>query len=76
MESPDQIFAARVIDTCLATDGRVDLCQQRGWDLHETDTALIAGGCETGHVTDHTTAQSDDQIVARKTIGDQHIENA
>jgi 3-dehydroquinate synthetase len=41
-----------MIDSGLASDGGVDLRQQRGWYLHEIDAALVAGRGEPGHVAD------------------------
>ena len=61
MEGADHVLAARVVDRGLAADRGVDLREQRGRHLHESDAALVDRRGESGQVADHAAAQGDDQ---------------
>ncbi len=74
-EGTDHVFAARVIDTGLAADRRIDLCQQRRRHLNEGHTALVRSGGEAGQVADHTTAQGNDRRATVAALGEQGVED-
>ena len=46
-----------MIDRSFATHRGVHLRQQCGRHLHKIDTALIAGGSESGQIADHSSAE-------------------
>ncbi|MNZ94076.1 hypothetical protein D3C78_1131770 [compost metagenome] len=64
-----------MVDAGLAADRRVDLGQQGGRHLDEVDAALIAGGSEAGHVTDHAATQGDHGGAAVVPCSQQAIED-
>ena len=76
MKRADEVLAAGMVDAGLAADRRIHLREQRGWNLHERDAALVTGGREAGHVADHAAAQRNDAGIARKAVGDEHVEHA
>ena len=75
VEGADHVLAARMVDRGLAADRRVDLREQRGRHLHESDAALVDRGGEAGQVADHAAAQGDDQAVAPAARGEQGVEH-
>ena len=75
MEGADHVLAARVVDGGLAAHRGIHLGQQGGGDLDKVHAALVAGGGETHHVTDHTAAQRHQRGGARVPLGHQGVEN-
>ena len=73
MEGADQVLALGRINAGLAADRGVDLRQQCGGHLHEVQPAPDAGGCETGEVADNAAAESDDEVAALDTRGDDRL---
>ena len=61
IERADQVLAERVIDPDLAPDGAVDLCQERGRDVHQCNAAQIGGSGESGHVADDAPSEGDER---------------
>ena len=75
MKRTDQILAARVIDSGLAADRRVDLREQRRGDLHVAHAPLVAGRREARNVADHPAPQGQYRGIAIHFLGDQRIEH-
>ncbi len=66
VEATDQIFAGGEIDTGFATDRRVDLRKEGGWDLDVVNAAHVDGSEEAGDVADDAAAEGDEE---RGTVG-------
>ena len=62
MESADKVLAMRRVDTGLASDRAINLCQKAGRYLYETNSAPQNCRCEPGQVPDHPAAQGDHDI--------------
>src|SRR5205085_9006779 len=73
VECTEQIFSLRRVDPGLATDGGVDLGQQRGRDLHEIDAAAQDRRREPREIAHYTAAECDHQIVALDLRRDQRF---
>ena len=61
MKCADKIFASGEIHANLATHGAIDLREERGWHLYKINAAQIGGGCESGHIADNATTESNDE---------------
>ena len=61
IESADEIFAERVINGDLASDGGVDLSEQRGRDLNERHAAEESSGDEAGKIADDASSEREDR---------------
>ena len=57
MKRPQQILAGLQIHAGLAADGRIDLRQQRGWNLNHRNSAHEDGGQERAHIPHHSAAK-------------------
>jgi hypothetical protein len=57
VERADHVLAQRVIDRRLAADGRVDLSQDRGRELHEVDSAHVSRRREARDIADGAAAE-------------------
>ncbi len=75
MERANHVLAAQVVDGGLAADRGVDLREQRGGHLHESDAALVDRRGEPGQVADHAAAQGDDQPVPAEARGEQGVDH-
>ena len=64
VESADQVLPFRQIHAGLAADGAIDLSDERGRHVHQSDAAKIAGGNESGDVADDASARSHEQRAA------------
>ena len=76
VKGADQVLAGGMVHAGLAADRGVDLREQRGRQLDEIDTALVAGGGEPGHVADHAPAERGDARVAVEARLDHGVEDA
>ena len=76
VKGADQVLAGGMVHACLAADRGVDLREQRGRQLDEIDTALVAGGGEPGHVADHAPAERGDARIAVEARLDHGVEDA
>ena len=65
VERANQVLAAGVVDAGLAADGRVDLGEQRRRQLHEVDSALVAGRRKAGEIAHHSAAEREHRAIAR-----------
>ena len=61
MKCAYKIFASGEIHANLATHGAIDLREERGWHLYKINAAQIGGGCESGHIADNATTESNDE---------------
>src|SRR6266567_314696 len=57
-------FAARVVNAGFATDGGIDLGQQRGRKLHQRYSPQVSGGGITCQVADDAASKRDDGFTA------------
>src|SRR5690242_14540725 len=64
IEGADEVLAFRKINSGLSADSAIDLRDQCGGNVNETDSAQIAGGDETRHVANNSTADSHDESAA------------
>ena len=64
VEGTDQVFGPGVIDGNFASDRAVDLCQQSGGDLYESDASGVSGCNKPGHIPDHSTSNGHNQRLA------------
>ena len=60
VERADQVLAEPMVDAHLAADGAVDLREQRGRNVRESDAAQPGRRREAGHVADHAAPDRDD----------------
>ena len=67
VKGTDEVLAMAGVDAGLATDRTVDLRQQRGWYLDETDTAANNCGRKSCKISDDATAEGNDVIIALHT---------
>ena len=75
VKSADHVFTQRVVDRRLTTHRRIDLRQQRRWNLHKRHAAHIAGRGKAGHVAHHTAAQSKQHGLAVAAVLQQCVKN-
>ena len=61
IEQPDEILALGHVDCRFAADRGIHLGEQGCRHLREIDAALQRSSGETGNISDHATAQCDDQ---------------
>ena len=61
-EGAHQVLALGQVHAGLAADGRVDLGQQRGGDVHVGRAPVVGGGGEAGHVGDDAAADGHDHV--------------
>ena len=61
-ESPDQILALGQVDPGLSADGRIDLGQQRGGDVHVGGAPVEGCRREPGQVGDDAAPHGDDDV--------------
>ena len=64
-----------MIDRGLTADGGIHLCEQRGRQLHEVDTALEARGGVPRDVADDASAEGEEARVAMKARVDEAIDD-
>ena len=64
MEAANQIFAAAQIDTCFASDSRVDLGEERRGDLQDRDAAHEDSREEASDIGDNASAEANDEAAA------------
>ena len=67
VEGADEILASSGVDPGLASDRRVDHCQQRRRDMHDADPAKPRCGDEAGEIGRRTPTEADDRVIARET---------
>lgn len=61
VEGADQVLAAGEVDPDLTADRAVDLGEQGGGDLDESEAAEVGGGDEPGEVAGDASAQGDEE---------------
>ena len=66
MEGTDQVLAAGQVDTHLAANRGINLCQQRRRHMGQPDAPQVGGGREPCHVADHAAAKCHD---GRRAVG-------
>ena len=75
MERTHKVLARNRIDPGLPSDRAVNLRQQTGRHLHEPYTTPDDRGREPGQITNHSTTESHQQIVALGLFGNQPLNN-
>ena len=58
IEGADEILPFRQVDAGFAADGAIDLSDERGRHVNNSDAAQVAGGDKSGNVSDHTSSRS------------------
>jgi len=64
VETPDQVFALRQVDTGFAADARIDLREEGCGHLDVGDAAHVNAGEESAYVADDAAAEGDQQRAA------------
>ena len=59
MKCANQVLDAAEIDARLASDARVDLCEQRRWHLYHSDSTHVHRSGKSRNVADDSTPDSD-----------------
>src|SRR5690242_20603845 len=60
-----------MIDACFATDGGIDLGQQRGGNLDQRNTTQVGSGGIANKVADDATAEGNDSFATFSPIGEE-----
>ncbi len=74
VEGTDHVLAERMVDRRLATDGRIDLCEQCRRHLDERHAAQIGRRGETRQVADDAAAERDQRRLALAARAEQLVE--
>ena len=75
-EGTDEVFAERVIDPDLASDGAIDLRHHRGRNLHETHAPQIGRRGKADEIADHPPADGDNDRRSIRAHLDQRLVHA
>src|ERR1700734_3725981 len=76
MKRADEVLAVARVDSRLAAHARVNLSQQRRWDLHQSNAAAQACRAKSGEIADHSAAERDDNVSPLDPSLDQRIDDA
>ena len=75
VERADHVFPERMVDRGLAADRRIDLSEERRWNLDVLHPALIGGGGKARQVPDHSAPEGEESAVAPAALLDKRVKD-